>query len=421
MNRHSGTVIVAVHDGFYGCGTGAGRSNRAFLRILAAQLTPGTRLVVLPVQLSPASPEYDHAWHREVLCEIGPSADVIPVGNGTSGTTRFAGLGSFRHASRCAAQVIADRFTGAGHTLIVAFDVPYYEMGAFLPGWAAARLVTAARATAALQAPGDHARISWERRSLQAAAARGGKIAATSAYMAAHLEHDYAIPRGLITPLTNGLTPGEHDQAHSTADHLLPQAARSGFMLSFGRAEPYKGFGDLLSALTQLRDGGLAVPHTVLAAVTEEAELTAYQQHLAGQITAGCLDVTLLTRFSPQIRTLLSHPALAAVIVPSRTEPFGRIPLEAFAARAAPVIATTAGGLAEQVHDGITGYTARPADPHSLAAAIRRGLRITPQDREAMRAAGCDLLTARYDYAANITAFLQENAPWVTARRGKSA
>jgi glycosyltransferase involved in cell wall biosynthesis len=129
----------------------------------------------------------------------------------------------------------------------------------------------------------------------------------------------------------------------------------------------------------------------------------------------------MLTSFSPQITSLLSHPALAAVIVPSRAEPFGRIPLEAFAAGAAPVIATTAGGLAEQVHDGITGYTARPADPHALASAIRRGLVITAQDRDTMRAAGRELLAARYDYAATISAFMRENAPWAITAPGKSA
>ena len=42
------------------------------------------------------------------------------------------------------------------------------------------------------------------------------------------------------------------------------------------------------------------------------------------------LTVTLHTTFSPDSR-LLGHPSLAAV-VPSRAEPFGRIPLEAFAA-----------------------------------------------------------------------------------------
>jgi hypothetical protein len=69
------------------------------------------------------------------------------------------------------------------------------------------------------------------------------------------------------------------------------------------------------------------------------------------------------------LRTLLIHPAPAAVVVPSRAEPFGRIPLEAFVAGAAPVVATTAGGLAELVTDQ-TGYSARPADAASLADAL---------------------------------------------------
>jgi|HubBroStandDraft_5_1064220.scaffolds.fasta_scaffold708963_2 hypothetical protein len=33
-----------------------------------------------------------------------------------------------------------------------------------------------------------------------------------------------------------------------------------------------------------------------------------------------------------------------------------------------------------------------------------------------MRTAGRDLLTAPYDYAANITAFMQANAPWATTQ-----
>ncbi len=75
-------------------------------------------------------------------------------------------------------------------------------------------------------------------------------------------------------------------------------------------------------------------------------------------------------------------------MIPSRTEPFGRVPLEAYAAGAAPVVATTAGGLAEQVIDGVTGLTASPADPVSLASAIGRALSLTDDERDRMRCAG---------------------------------
>jgi hypothetical protein len=117
-----------------------------------------------------------------------------------------------------------------------------------------------------------------------------------------------------------------------------------------------------------------------LAAVTDGPPLTAYQRPLARRIDTGHLDITLHTTFSPGTRALLGHPALAAVIVPSRAEPFGRISLEAYAAGASPVIATTAGGLAETVTEPLTGYTADPADPPSLAAAIVRALTADPED-----------------------------------------
>jgi len=95
-------------------------------------------------------------------------------------------------------------------------------------------------------------------------------------------------------------------------------------------------------------------------------------------IKAEDLNVTWHTSFSPGFRSLLTQAGLAAVIVPSRAEPFGRIPLEAYAAGASPVVATTAGGLSEIVTEGGTGYTASPADPGSLASAISRALAAGP-------------------------------------------
>jgi glycosyltransferase involved in cell wall biosynthesis len=98
--------------------------------------------------------------------------------------------------------------------------------------------------------------------------------------------------------------------------------------------------------------------------------------------------------------------------VPSRAEPFGRVPLEAFAAGAGPVVSTTAGGLAELVTDGETGYTARPGDPESLAAAMRRALACSPAERDRMRAAGRQVAATRYNYQTAVTRFLAQTAPW---------
>ncbi|MGD0246583.1 MAG: glycosyltransferase [Streptosporangiaceae bacterium] len=372
-------VMAVMHDGFYGCGTGAGRSNRAFLLALTELLAPAVRLVVLPVRLVPGSSEYDPAWHQQAIAILaGTAGDVVPVDNGTAGLTRFGGLDRFRTASASAAASISLLLPSSSRVLIVAFDVPFFGLAPLLPPQARAGLVNVARATAALQAPGDSERIAWERAGLLATAAAGGHIAATSRHIRDHLATAYRIPQPAITDLINGLTRAEQAPGPDPGNRLVPAAAEHGFLLSFGRAEPYKGFDDLLDALRLLSASGLRVPHTILAAVTDGPPLTAYQRHLACRINAGHLDVTLRTTFSPGIRALLAHPALAAVIVPSRAEPFGRIPLEAWAAGASPVIATTAGGLAETVTEPLTGYTASPADPPSLAAAIGRALTASP-------------------------------------------
>jgi glycosyltransferase involved in cell wall biosynthesis len=120
----------------------------------------------------------------------------------------------------------------------------------------------------------------------------------------------------------------------------------------------------------------------------------------------------LHTTFSSGIRALLGHAALAGVIVPSRAEPFGRIPLEAYAAGTSPVIATTAGGLAETVTEALTGYTASPAYPPSLAAAIGRALTADPAGHARMLAEGRRLTATRHDYHANVRAFLTRHALW---------
>lgn len=410
-----GVVIAAVHDGFYGCGTGAGQSNRAFLRVVTGLLGFPARLVVLPVRLVPGSSEYDPAWHRDsVTIVAGARGDVVPVDNGTAGQTRFGGLDCFRTASASAAASISRLLPHASRVLIVAFDVPFFGLAPLLPPQARPALVNVARATAALQARGDRERIAWERAGLLATAAAGGYVAATSRHIRDHLSAVYRIPKPAITDLTNGLTRAEQDLCPALAPdaHLLSAAAEHGFMLSFGRAEPYKGFDDLLDALHILSASGLRVPHTILAAVTDGLPLTDYQRHLARRIKAGHLDVTLHTTFSPGIRDLLGHPALAAVIVPSRAEPFGRIPLEAWAAGASPVIATTAGGLAETVTEPLTGFTASPADPPSLAAAVARALTADPEAHARMLTEGRRLTATRHDYDTNVRAFLTRLAPW---------
>ena len=411
------TIAVLMHDGFYSCGTGAGRSNRAFLQSLIHHMQPSTRLAVLPIQLVPESSEYNPQWHQEMHDLVQrANGQVLPVDNGTAGQRRFGDLDAFQHACASAASMLNSHIVpSAGPLLTVALDCPFYGLAAELSPTARPSLVVVARSTAALHAPEDIARIRWERDGLHQLLSGGGRVAAISAHMRAHLTTDYGVPDTAVLGLPNGLTSDDWKHIAAPDTSLLPTAARSGFMLAMGRAVPYKGFDDLVDALALLKARGVQVPHTVLAAVTDDPVPSPYQQHLARQIRAQRLNATLVPRFDAGLRSLLVHPALAAVVVPSRSEPFGRIPLEAFLAGAAPVVATTAGGLAELVTDQ-TGIRARPADPASLADALTRALAASTTQRARLRAAGRHLATTRYNHDKTVRKFLGHVAPWAVKR-----
>ncbi|GAA4012886.1 hypothetical protein GCM10022247_39380 [Allokutzneria multivorans] len=404
------TVAVAIHDGFYGCGTGAGYANYGFLETLVDLLPRDVRLAVLPLWLASSSPEHHSPWHtrvRGLLDRAG--ATIHPVSNDTSGQDRWGGLANFQAlSSDTAATIVRDVAETSDQLLIVAFDVPFLGLAELLPPELRDKVVLVPRSSAVLHTPHDAERIAWERRALTA----GTRVATISSFMRDHLVRDYGVPREHLMPLPDGLCASDWHllQHQAPPDIHLP----GNFLLAMGRAEPYKGFDDLVDALALLRHGRTPVPHLVFAATSETAEPTAYQRSLASRLRELDISTTVIQRFTPEVPALLRHPGLRGVVVPSRAEPFGRIPMEAFAAGAAPVITTTADGLAGQVIDGETGFTCAPGSPAELATALTRAMSLGRSDLEAMRQRATLRALRDYDHHAAVRDFLTRAAPWFT-------
>ncbi|MET9794763.1 glycosyltransferase family 4 protein [Nocardiopsis alba] len=404
-------IAVALHDGFYGCGTGAGLCNWSLMSVLAHRY-PHARFRLMPIGLSGASHEHDAHWFR-TTGRLWAGRDVVidPVDNATGNTTRFGVLDNFQAASSDASHRL-NRLTGADRPgLILASDAPFHGIGVHLEPELAARTLLIPHSTGALHDPENRDRVRFEHEGFIELCRRGGKVAAISAHMRSHLAADYAVPKSALIDLPNGLA---HEPASGPTPDL-PPPAREGFVLAMGRATPYKGFEDLLRALHLLRQSRFPVPHLLLAAVTETAEPTAYQRHLANLATQLDIPTTVWTRFDPALRGLYADPALRAVVVPSHAEPYGRIPLEAYAAGAGPVVATTAGGLADLVVDGVTGFSAPPEDPRGLAAALHQALTLSPAHRSAMTVAA-RTLGSRHDYDRTVTTVVETLAPWLGRR-----
>ncbi|MGH3974236.1 MAG: hypothetical protein ACRDS9_13060 [Pseudonocardiaceae bacterium] len=229
-----GVVAVAVCDGFYGCGSGAGWSNRALIEILAEVVPVEIDLVVLPVAVDVVSGDWQREWRRAVEEAL-------------------------RGEYRCG--------------LVVLCDVGFSGVAARSTVDSAWTTVIVPRTSALVVQPELAERVVWERESLRRAAQRGVRIAAISGYMRSHLVEQIGVPASAVVELRNGISAVD---AEPTAAGVaeLPPAARGGFWLAMGRAVPEKGFEDLLDALCLLRDRGVRTPHLVLAAVGEGVDLT---------------------------------------------------------------------------------------------------------------------------------------------------
>ncbi len=138
-------------------------------------------------------------------------------------------------------------------------------------------------------------------------------------------------------------------------------------LLFAGRLEYEKGVQDLLAALPRIRR---THPGTTLAVAGSGTQQEWLEELARKHRVLGAVRFLGSVERSELIE--LMHRC-AAIVLPSRYEPFGIIALEA-AATGIPLVVSTAGGLGEAVADTVTGMTFPPADVTALAAAVRATL-----------------------------------------------
>lgn len=137
---------------------------------------------------------------------------------------------------------------------------------------------------------------------------------------------------------------------------------------SLGRLHPNKGYDILVEALALLKSQGFAPPARFTIAIAgqgaREAELRAAMQN------HGISNIEL-AGFTSDPRAFLAD--LHLYLQPSRREGFCIAAHEAMQA-GLPVIGSATGQMPHTIEAGKTGWIANPADPVSLAAALREAL-----------------------------------------------
>lgn len=154
-----------------------------------------------------------------------------------------------------------------------------------------------------------------------------------------------------------------------------------------GRVQPLKGQDVALRALSRLAPG--IRPRLCLAGEVSGAGNESYRAGLDQLVAARGLadDVTFLGALPrEELAALIRRCTL--VLVPSRSETYGLVTLEA-AASGVPVVASAVPGLVDSVRDGLTGVLVSGHDEQEWAFAIERMLR-DPTLRARMAAASVD-------------------------------
>ena len=168
-----------------------------------------------------------------------------------------------------------------------------------------------------------------------------------------------------------------------------------------GRVAPWKGQLVFVEALAQVSLEHPTV-HGVIVGLAEELDGPGYADHVrqrAGELGLGeRLRMVGHRGDVPQVLAALDCVVHCSV----RPEPFGRVIIEGMAA-SKPVIASSAGGAAEIVSDGVDGLLTPPGDAAALAHALAR-LLADPAECTRIGQAGRRTVEQRYQIGAHVAA-----------------
>ena len=338
-------------------------------------------LVSALAQAGVTSDVYTRAWSEDLPDEVvvEPGFRVVHVDAGPREQVLKEDLPGLVPAFTAA---VVERIGGAGDVDAihanywlsgVAGHAAKHELG--LPLVSTFHTLARVKAEADAGESGARARAEAEARVVACSDA----ILANGAEEAAELRHHYAAPPERIEVIPPGVdhaffSPGDRDGARAALGWCEPgrisadggrRAAQHPILLFVGRIQPLKGLDVAVAALAALdrTDAELVVVGGA-SGVEGPGEVDRIRDLVAD------LGVSRQVRFvEPQPHHLLStwYRAADVVLVPSRSESFGLVALEA-AACGRPVVAASVGGLRTIVDHGRTGYLVEGRRPEAYAA-----------------------------------------------------
>ncbi len=343
-------------------GTGDGGGLNVYVRGLTASLaTAGTEVTIFTRRNARDDPE---------MVEIEPGVTLIHVDAGPHGLTKAdlgahidafaAGVGSYLEVSQ--PEALHAHYwlsAAAAHQLKHTFDVPlgitFHTLG---------------RVKAASGHPESDERTRSEQETMNCA----DVVFTSGPAEAAQLVRHYDVDEERIHHLTPGVdltlfSPGQRSAARE-AIGLDPNQAADPLLLFVGRLQPLKGAEIAIGALAQLSAPDARRARLVIVGGPSGPDGEATLRRLRQQARElGVAERVQFTNPRPHQQLASYYRAADVCVVPSRSESFGLVALEA-AACATPVVTADVGGLRDNVVHKKTGLLVDGHDPACFAACI---------------------------------------------------
>jgi len=180
------------------------------------------------------------------------------------------------------------------------------------------------------------------------------QIIANSVAAVEDVQHVYRIPARKCHVFYNTLADPLPEVFQSASADTQPK------ITCVGRLWPTKGQDTLIRAIALLKNSGLDVPVEFVG----DGPLRQEYERLAQQL--GVADRCTFVGKVPHDEVLARMAASTVCVVPSCSEAFGLVNIEAMAV-GTPVVASRVGGIVEIVREGQDGFLVPPDDPQALA------------------------------------------------------
>ncbi len=217
--------------------------------------------------------------------------------------------------------------------------------------------------------------------------AEGERVIAISEYIADHVRQHYNIDPKKLRVIHRGVDLTRFDPDRVSAERMIQLSTRwrlpdgMPLILMPGRLTRWKGQTVLLEALSHLGD----LEYRCVLVGADQGR-TAYRRELEGLISQHDLAGKVL--LLDECKDMPAAYMVSDVVVSASTDPegFGRVIGEA-QALGRPVVASDHGGAREQILPGQTGFLFSPGDAQGLAAALRKALGLSQDERALLHGA----------------------------------